>query len=101
MQGFACSARLSQRSSGSKWRSPARSCLLVGRGCPPRQPKQGTVKKDYQTSAAPGASPAELGLTDEVSVAIADLAETLGEGLLALAGVDHRRRPLRGPEQHR
>ena len=43
-----------------------------------------TVKKDYQTRAAAAAQP-DLALPDSVAVAMADLAETLREGLLALA----------------
>jgi putative transposase len=43
------------------------------------------VKKDYQTRARAGATPAEVVVPDSVAVAMTDLAETLREGLLALA----------------
>jgi putative transposase len=43
------------------------------------------VKKDYQTRAQAGATPAELAVPDSVAVSMTDLAETLREGLLALA----------------
>ena len=42
------------------------------------------MKKDYQTKAAPAAT-AELVMPDTVAVAMGDLAETVREGLLALA----------------
>jgi len=42
------------------------------------------VKKDYQTKAAPAATD-ELVIPDSVTLAMADLAETVKEGLLALA----------------
>ncbi len=42
------------------------------------------MKKNYQTKAAPAAT-AELVMPDTVAVAMGDLAETVREGLLALA----------------
>jgi len=42
------------------------------------------VKKDYQTKAAPAATE-QLAMPDTVTLAMADLAETVKEGLLALA----------------
>ena len=43
------------------------------------------MTKNYQTRAATGATPAQLALPDNVTVAMTDLAETLREGLLAVA----------------
>lgn len=43
------------------------------------------MKKDYQKKAASVAIDAELVVPDVVSVAMADIAETAREGLLALA----------------
>jgi putative transposase len=43
------------------------------------------VKKDYQTRTAPAATIEELMVPDVVSVAMADIADTAREGLLALA----------------
>jgi hypothetical protein len=42
------------------------------------------VKKDYQTKAVPAATE-QLVMPDTVTLAMADLAETVKEGLLALA----------------
>lgn len=44
-----------------------------------------TVKEDYQTGATTGAARPEVALPESVTVAMADLAETLREGLLAVA----------------
>jgi hypothetical protein len=43
------------------------------------------MTKDYQTKAAPAATAGEVALPDAVSVAMAELAGSLREGLLALA----------------
>ena len=43
------------------------------------------MKKDYQTKAAPAATDGLVAMPDTVSLAMAELADTLREGLLALA----------------
>ena len=45
------------------------------------------MKKDYQTDNATMAAAVEATLPDAVSVTLAELAGSLREGLLALAGV--------------
>ena len=61
------------------------ACLAVGVGRPPKatQHRQGTtVTKDYQTE---GFDTSALAVPEQVSVAMAEIAKDMREGLLALA----------------
>src|SRR3954464_6691223 len=79
--------RLSRVSWKLRWRSPARTGREVGVGRPPRHHRRGTaVTKKYQKNNIDTPTDGEgLLVPERVSVAMAEIAGSMREGLLALA----------------
>src|SRR3954453_12759271 len=78
--------RLSRVSWKLRWRPPARTDREVGVGRPPRHHRQGTaVTKKYQKQKIDTPSDGFV-VPERVSVAMAEIAGSMREGLLALAG---------------
>src|SRR4051794_2573013 len=79
--------RLSRVSWKLRWRSPARTGREVGVGRPPRHHRQGTaVSKKYQKNNIDTPTDGEgFVVPERVSVAMAEIAGSMREGLLALA----------------
>src|SRR4051794_31085091 len=78
--------RLSRVSWKLRWRSPARTSREVGVGRPPRHHRQGTaVTKKYQKQKIDTPTGDGLVVPERVSVAMAEIAGSMHEGLLALA----------------
>src|SRR3954469_5998655 len=81
-----CATRLSRVSWKLRWRSPARTSREVGAGRPPRHHRQGTaVTKKYQKKEIDTPAGDGLVVPEGVSVAMAEIAGSMREGLLALA----------------
>src|SRR3954447_21371519 len=80
-------ARLSRVSWKLRWRSPARTGREVGVGHPPRHHfEQGTaVTKKYQKNEIDTLAADGFVVPERVSVAMAEIAGSMREGLLALA----------------
>src|SRR3954464_12647258 len=77
--------RLSRVSWKLRWRSPAHTGREVGVGRPPRHHRQGTaVTKKYQKNNIDTPTD-DLVVPERVSVAMAEIAGSMREGLLALA----------------
>src|SRR4051794_20879832 len=78
--------RLSRVSWKLRWRSPARTGREVGVGRPPRHHRQGTaVTKKYQNEKIDTPTGDGFVVSERVSVAMAEIAGPMREGLLALA----------------
>src|SRR3954471_22764159 len=78
--------RLSRVSWKLRWRSPARTSREVGVGRPPRHHRQGTaMTKKYQKQKIDTPAADGLVVPERVSVAMAEIAGSMREGLLALA----------------
>src|SRR3954471_1358233 len=78
--------RLSRVSWKLRWRSPARTGREVGVGHPPRHHRQGTaVTKKYQKNEIDTPDALGIAVPERVSVAMAEIAGSMREGLLALA----------------
>src|SRR3954471_14005370 len=78
--------RLSRVSWKLRWRSPARTGREVGVGRPPRHHRQGTaVTNKYQKQKIDTPAGEGFVVLERVSVAMAEIAGSMREGLLALA----------------
>src|SRR3954467_1809301 len=78
--------RLSRVSWKLRWRSPAHTGREVGVGRPPRHHRQGTaVTKKYQNEKIDTPTGDAFVVPERVSVAMAEIAGSMREGLLALA----------------
>src|SRR3954452_5037415 len=85
-EGRHAPTELSRVSWKLKWRSPARTGREVGVGHPPRHHRQGTaVTKKYQNREIDMPDALGIAVPERVSVAMAEIAGSMREGLLALA----------------